>query len=234
MPTIFITGANRGLGLGLVRAYLADGWRVLATCRVPEAAAALQALSGKNLDIHALDVTDHAQIGALAKKLEGAAIDVLVNNAGIFGSDSYEKGGPGQRFGDLDFGVFRRVFEVNALGALKVVDAFLPHVAASAQKKIVTITSGMGSLAAMEPGFMAYRASKTLVNALMRNIAQNLAAKGISSLLLSPGWVRTDMGGPDAPLSVEESVAGLKRQIAAMTLNSHAAFRNYQGETVPW
>ena len=234
MPTVLVTGANRGIGFGFVRAYLAEGWRVIAACRRPDQAAALKKLGSNRLDVRALDVSDHRSIEALAEALAGQPIDLLVNNAGIFGSASYENGGPGQRFGDLDFAVFRRVYEVNALGVLKMVDAFAGHVAASDQKKIVVISSGMGSLASMEPGFMAYRTSKTLVNALMRNLAQTLAQRGISTLVLSPGWVKTDMGGPDAPLSVEASVAGLKEQIAAMTLNSNAAFKNHRGETVPW
>jgi NAD(P)-dependent dehydrogenase (short-subunit alcohol dehydrogenase family) len=234
MPSVLITGANRGIGFGFAKAYLADDWKVIATCRRPEKAAALKALGNGNLDVRKLDVTDHAAITALARDLSGQPIDLLINNAGIFGSDSHEGGGPGQRFGDLDFDTFRRVHDVNAFGVLKMVDAFTPHVAASDQKKIVVVTSGMGSLATMEPGFMAYRTSKTLVNALMRSMGAPLAAQGISTLVLSPGWVRTDMGGPDAPVSVEESVAGMKRVIAGMTLSSPATFKNYRGETVPW
>ena len=233
MPTVFITGANRGLGFGFARCYLEFGWHVIATCRDPEKAKELKGLDG-NLDIYALDVIDHDAIDVLAKKLMDQPIDVLINNAGILGSPRFEKGGPGQRFGEMDYAGFRQVLEVNTLAPLKMVEAFVEHVAASTQRKIVTMSTAMGSLALMEQGFIAYRTSKAAVNAIMRNIAIDLKQKGIVSIHFHPGWVKTDMGTDEAPLELHESIHGLINQIEKLDHTCHACFRNYEGEEIPW
>ena len=233
MPTVLITGANRGLGFGFARCYLEFGWHVIATCRKPEKANELNGLDG-NLDVLALDVTDHDAIDALAKKLVGQPIDVLINNAGILGSPRFERDGPGQRFGEMDYKGFRQVLEVNTLAPLKMVEAFVEHVAASTQKKIVTISTAMGSIARMEPGFIAYRTSKAAVNAIMRNIAFDLKQKGIVSIHLHPGWVKTDMGTDAAPLEVHESIHGLIKEIEKLDHTCHSCFRNHEGEEIPW
>lgn len=233
MPTVLITGSNRGIGLGLARSFAADGWTVIATCREPDKAEDLKKIPGE-VEIHRLDVTDHKAIEALAEKLKGRPIDVLVNNAGVLGSRTFERGGPGQQFGDMDYEGLRHVLEVNTIAPLRMVEAFADHVAASGQKKIVTITSAMGSLSAMEPGHIAYRTSKAAVNAIMRNVAFTLKEKGISVALLHPGWVRTDMGSEEAPVTVEESVKGLREQIGKMHLGWTAPVKNYKGETIPW
>lgn len=234
MPSVLITGANRGIGLGLVKAYLRGGWRVIATCRNPGAADALRALNQENLEIYPLNVTDHPGIDALAEKLKGRAIDVLINNAGILGSPTFERGGAGQTLGDMDYDGFRHTLEVNTIAPLKVTEAFLDHIAASDQKKIVTIASAMGSLSNMEPGFIAYSISKTAVNSVMRNIAPTLREKGISVMLLNPGWVKTDMGSEAGRYTVEESVKGLKEQIEKLDIASTGSFKNFQGETHPF
>ena len=233
MPTVLITGANRGIGYGFARAYAKAGWRVIATCREPEKANDLKGLKG-DIEIHELDVTDHGAADALAKKLKDVAIDVLINNAGVLGSDVFERGGPGQRLGDMDYKGFRETLEVNTLGPLKVTEAFLPHIENSGQKKLVTISTAMGSLATMEPGFIAYRASKTGVNAVMRNLAVTLREKGVIVAMLHPGWVRTDMGSQEAPLSIEESIAGMIDVIEGLTLPATGCYRNFKGETIPW
>lgn len=234
MPTVLITGANRGIGLGLARAYHADGWRVIATCRTPEKAEALKALGGDNLEIYSLDVTDHAGIDALAEKLSGRAIDVLINNAGILGSEKFTRGGRKQKFGAMDYKGFFEVLRINTIGPLKVTEAFVDHIAASDQKKVIKITSAMGSLSKMEPGFIAYSVSKTAVNSVMRNIAPTLKEKGISVLLLNPGWVKTDMGSDAGRYTIAESVKGLKEQIEKLDLSSTGSFKNFKGETEPW
>lgn len=234
MPSVLITGANRGIGFGLVKAYLGDGWQVIATCRNPGAADGLRALDQENLEIFPLDVTDHPGIDALAEKLKGRAIDVLINNAGILGSPTFENGGAGQTLGDMDYDGFRHTLEVNTIAPLKVTEALLPNLELGEQKKLITITSNMGSIETMEDGFVAYRTSKSAVNAIMRTLSFGLKEKGIMVAVLHPGWVRTDMGGPDAPVSIAESAAGLKLQIEKMDISSSGTFRNFQGETHPF
>jgi len=233
MPTILITGANRGLGLGLVKAYLKNGWEVTATCRYPDKAEALQALKGP-LDILPLEVTDHRAIDDLAKKLKGKPLDVLINNAGVLGSDSFEKGGAGQTLGDIDYDGLRHTLEVNTIAPLKVTEALLPNLELGDQKKLVTITSRMGSLDEMGDGFVSYRTSKAALNAIMRNLSVGLKEKGIAVAVLHPGWVKTDMGSAAAPVTVAESVEGLIRQIDHLQLNDTGCWKDYTGETIPW
>jgi NAD(P)-dependent dehydrogenase (short-subunit alcohol dehydrogenase family) len=157
MPSTLITGANRGLGLEFARQYLADGWQVYATCRHPGSASELQHLaevSDHKLRIMALDVTDSASVKAAAAQLDGQAIDLLLNNAGI--------GGPrGQTIGNIDYEAWAKVLDVNTMGPLRVAEAFVDHVARSEHKLIVTLTSGMGSIADnTSGGAFAYRSSK--------------------------------------------------------------------------
>ncbi len=233
MPSVLITGANRGIGLGLTKAYLEKGWAVTATCRNPDNAPELKALSGE-IHFHPLDVSDHQAIDDLAKEIEGQPLDVLINNAGVLGSPTFKKGGVGQTLGDMDYDGFRHTLEVNTIAPLKVTEALLPNLELGEQKKLITITSAMGSLETMEEGFTAYRTSKSAVNAIMRTLSFGLKEKGIMVAVLHPGWVRTDMGGPEAPVSIAESAAGLKEQIEKLDLSSSGTFRNFKGETHPF
>ena len=154
MPSVLITGANRGIGLELARQYVADGWRVFATCRDLMACEALENLEKEHdeLSVHQLDVTEHAAIEALAADLAGTPIDVLVNNAGVLGGKGFEEGAPDQQFGSMDYGIWARAFEVNTMTAMKFAEAFAEHVAASEKKIMAAITSQMGSLTLMEGG----------------------------------------------------------------------------------
>ncbi len=233
MPTVLITGANRGLGLGLTKAYLKKGWDVIATCRNPEKANELKGLSG-NLEIHSLDVIDFAAVDSLAGELKGRAIDVLINNAGVLGSPAFEKGGAGQTLGDMDYDGLRHTLEVNTIAPLKITEALLPNIEESDQKKVVTITSAMGSLEAMGDGFITYRSSKCAVNSIMRNLSIGLKEKGITVAVLHPGWVRTDMGSEAAPLAIEESVKGLVAEIDKLDLEHTGCWKDHAGETIPW
>ena len=208
MPSALITGANRGLGLEFARQYLAEGWRVYAACRDPESASELRRLadgSDHKLHIITLDVTESTSVKAAAAELEGRAIDVLINNAGV--------GGPrGQGIGNIDYESWSRVLEVNTLGPMRVAEAFVNNVAQSQRKLIVTITSGMGSIADnTSGGAFAYRSSKAAVNMVMRSLAIDLAPRGITCVVINPGWVRTDMGGPQATLTTTDSVKRLRR-----------------------
>jgi NAD(P)-dependent dehydrogenase (short-subunit alcohol dehydrogenase family) len=231
MPSTLITGANRGLGFEFARQYLADGWQVYAACRSPQSASELRRLadaSDDKLQILALDVIDPVSVQAAAAKLDGQAIDLLLNNAGI--------GGPrGQSVGNIDYEAWAKVLDVNTMGPLRVSEAFVDHVAQSERKLIVTITSGMGSLADnTSGGAYAYRSSKAAVNMVMRSLAIDLAPRGIACVVINPGWVLTDMGGPHATLTTAESVKKLRRLIETLGPGQSGKFFNYDGREYAW
>jgi len=227
MPTVLITGANRGLGLEFARQYAADGWRVIACARHADAAT-LQALtaSGSQVSAHALDVTDHAAVDRLAAGLSGTGIDVLLNVAGVMGS---------KRFGAVDYAEWTGVLAVNVLAPMKMAEAFVEHVASSEQKKIVTLSSRMGSIGDnTSGGYYAYRSAKAAANAVMKSLALDLAGRGIIAVPIHPGWVRTDMGGASAPLTAPDSVAAIRKVIAALTTADSGRFLQYEGKELPW
>jgi NAD(P)-dependent dehydrogenase (short-subunit alcohol dehydrogenase family) len=231
MPSTLITGANRGLGFEFARQYLADGWQVYAACRNPQSASELRRLadaSDDKLQILALDVIHPVSVQAAAAKLNGQAIDLLLNNAGI--------GGPrGQSVGNIDYEAWAKLLDVNTMGPLRVSEAFLDHVAQSERKLIVTITSGMGSLADnTSGGAYAYRSSKAAVNMVMRSLAIDLAPRGIACVVINPGWVLTDMGGPHATLTTAESVKKLRCLIETLGPGQSGKFFNYDGREYAW
>ena len=231
MPTTFITGANRGLGLEFSRQYLAEGYAVIAACRDPDKAQALQRLardSKGGLTAVELDVADGASVRRAAARIPQTTIDILINCAGVIGAH-------GQSIGSLDYDDWRQVLEVNLMGPARVCEAFLERVAQSERRLMITITSGMGSLADnTSGGFIPYRASKAAVNMLMRSAAIDLKPRRITSVVLNPGWVKTDMGGPNAKLSPEESVGAMRRVIAKLGPNDSGRFYNYDGREYPW
>jgi NAD(P)-dependent dehydrogenase (short-subunit alcohol dehydrogenase family) len=231
MPSTLITGANRGLGLEFARQYAGDGWQVYATCREPESASDLRRLtdaSDYKVRIMPLDVTDIASIKAVAAELEDQAIDLLLNNAGV--------GGPrGQTIGNIDYDAWARVLDVNTLGPLRVAEAFVDHVARSQLKLIVTLTSGMGSIGDnTSGGAFAYRSSKAAVNMVMRSLAIDLAPRGISCVVINPGWVRTDMGGPHGRQSPAENITKLRRLIEDLGPTHSGKFLNHDGREFAW
>lgn len=233
MPTVLITGASRGLGLEFVRQYAQAGWRVHACYRDPKKSADLTKLansggnSGGKITAHALDVADFAQIEALARTLSAEKIDVLLNNAGV-----YARGAP---FGHLEYAVWERSFRVNSLAPVRMAEAFVDHVAQSQKKMIVNVTSLMGSLTDnTSGGSYAYRASKAALNMATVCMAHDLKARGITTLVLHPGWVKTDMGGPDAPVEAAESVRGMRAVIDKSTLEQSGKFFDYTGDPLPW
>jgi len=224
VTTVLVTGANRGLGLEMVKRYAARGWRVHACARDTAGLAGL----ATGVVAHRLEVTDQAAVKALAATLAGEAIDLLINNAGVSG---HEAG----TLGTLDAAVWKRTFEINALAPLLVAEAFVEHVARSSQRKLMAISSRLGSIEQnSEGGRYAYRASKTALNMAWRSLAADLRGRGIVCTVLHPGWVRTDMGGKQAPLSIEESVAGLLATIDALGPADSGGFRNYDGKPLPW
>lgn len=230
MPSVLITGSNRGIGLEWCRQYAEVGWRVLATCRHPEAAADLQALARHHprLSLHRLDVTEAGSIDALRAELQAESIDVLINNAGIY----LEKfAAPAA----LRYGEWQQTLDVNTLGPMRVTEALLDRVAASQRKLVVNLTSHMGSIAEITAaGDTYYRSSKAALNAAMKGLSISLREHDIGVLLLHPGWVKTRMGGPDAPLTPEESVAGMRALVEAFRMDGSGRFFRYDGSEIPW
>ena len=235
MPVVLITGCNRGLGLELTRQYLQAGWQVHACSR--RSSAELRALSGAGeLACHTLDVTEHAAIDALAEMLGDTAIDVLLNSAGTMGHvDFANQGLAAGGFGDAEFADWEHIFRVNVIGPMKIAQAFVEHVARSEQKKIVTLSSMVGSMALNDVGGLySYRVSKAAVNAMMRSMGVDLKHRGIVAVPLHPGWARTEMGGPNAQISPSESAAGIRRVISQLSLADAGRFLAFDGSEMPW
>jgi NAD(P)-dependent dehydrogenase (short-subunit alcohol dehydrogenase family) len=237
--TVLITGANRGIGFEFARQYAGKGWRVIAGARNPGQADQLQALQKLHpeISIEALDVSDTKSIDELAGKLEGVAIDVLINNAGLFGEFA------DQMFGNLKFEQFDAFMRTNALGPLKMCEAFLPHLKAGRQKKMISITSQAGSFALDSgglPGMYFYKSSKAAQNMLMRNIAKDVKEYGVMVGILSPGMVNT--AGDDLPperrfpglIEPPESIGGMIEVIADLKLKETGSFIRYNGEPQPF
>jgi NAD(P)-dependent dehydrogenase (short-subunit alcohol dehydrogenase family) len=230
MARHLITGANRGIGLELARRLVRRGEEVWAACREPSAAAALAALAGEypdRLNLLAMDVSSDASVREARASFGDRPLDVLINNAGVVGPDR-------QSSTDMDFDGFRRTLEVNTLGPLRVVQAFLDSLRLAKGARIVTLTSRMGQMAGALSDHMAYRASKAAANKLMQGLATDLAAEGIAVAALHPGWVRTDMGGPEANLGVEEAVDGVLAVIDGLDLSQSGHFLDWRGKAVDW
>lgn len=228
MSTVLITGANRGIGLELVKAYAARGDAVLACCREPGAATALAAVAGK-VTVLPLEVTDPASVSALAARLQGQAIDILINNAGVLGPDYAD-----QTPYKMDFDVWAHTFAVNTMAPVRVMQALMPQMKLSARAKLVTITSQMGALSLdMTMGF-AYSATKAALNKFMKLTAIELVKDGIDVCVIHPGWVQTDMGGPTADITPQESAAGIVKTIDGLNAGNTGSFWKWNGEVHGW
>lgn len=236
MSTVLITGANRGLGLEFARQYAADGWEVLATARQPEKSEELKKLAGakKNVRILELDIASDESVPRLVNRLDGKAIDVLILNSGVYPRE-------GQNIGQIDYKGWREAFETNVLGTMKVMEALLGNVAASERKQIATISTGMASLRAVQGGSVAqagtsyqYRSTKTALNMAMSILAKEVASQGISVVMFDPGWVKTDMGGPHAQLTPEESIGGMRKVLAGAAMENSGKFLGHDGAVRPW
>jgi len=236
MSTVLITGANRGLGLEFAAQYAAAGWTIIACCRT--VSTQLQELDAQysELSIESLDVADHASIDALAGRLSGTAIDVLLNNAGMYGNQSFAQGGVAhQAFGDTDFTNWEQVLRVNLFGPMKMAEAFVAHVERSEQKKIVTLSSMLGSMGLNDIGGMyAYRSSKAAVNMMMHSMGIDLADRGIIAVAMHPGWARTEMGGPQADIDAAEGVAGVISVIGQLDESHLGRLNAYDGSVLPY
>ena len=227
MPTVLITGANRGLGLEFVRQYASDSWRILATCRNPELVDELMQITG-DIMILPLDVTSFSAIDATSQILREEKIDILINNAGIY--DPEKKG-----LGKTNFDDWAKMLRVNALAPLKIIESFMPQVISSDKKIIVSISSLLGSISANDSGGQyAYRSSKAALNAINKSLSVDLVGTGAISIVISPGWVRTDMGGPEATVGPVESVAGIRTVIKSLKPRDSGTFFNFDGSNINW
>lgn len=230
--TVLITGANRGLGQELVRQYAQAKWNVRACCRNPDAARTLRELKQDfpdQITIHSLDVLNFTEITALSQSLIDEPVDVLINNAGIYGDS------PDTAFGQMDYTLWNQVLTVNTLAPVKMAEAFLPQISKGSRKLIVNLTSLMGSIADNKGGgSIMYRSSKAALNAALKSLAIDLKPQGIGIMIVHPGWVKTDMGGRKAPTLPEESVAGLRRLIEAFRLSDSGRFLDFRGKELPW
>jgi NAD(P)-dependent dehydrogenase (short-subunit alcohol dehydrogenase family) len=222
MPSVLVTGANRGLGLEFARQYAADGWKVVACCRKPDEAAALNKVDG-DVRIEMLDVRNGKQIANLVRRLKGQAIDILINNAGIYGPIS-----------GSDTDAWLDVMRVNVIAPFRLAEALADHVARSERKLIVNISSVMGSIAENTGGGSTiYRSSKAALNIVTRNLAIELRGKGVTVVVLSPGWVRTDMG-KGAPLEAFKSIGSMRKVLAKLGVKDSGKFFNYAGKLMRW
>lgn len=225
MPTVLVTGAGRGLGLELAKQYAADGWRVIATVRDPKKAGALQAL-GDAVAVHRLDVRDFKATAELGRELAREAIDVVIANAGI---------SPGHNvsIAAIDEDAWLDTFAVNSVAPMALAGAFLPALKRGSEKKLIAISSRMGSIGENTAGgSYPYRASKAALNAAWHSLAND--HREVIAVVLHPGWVRTDMGGSGAPVGPKESIAGMRRVIAKLKPSDSGRFFDFEGKELPW
>lgn len=231
MATVLITGANRGLGLEFCRQYAEQGWHVIACCRNPDDAFDLNNLASRHPDIQleTLDVSEFEQIDALSRKLAGLSIDVLINNAGIYTDNK------GNGFGQLDYQAWAKSLVINTEAPVKMAEAFLSQIKCSDKKLIVNISSLMGSIADNDSGgSIFYRSSKAALNAAMKSLAIGLKDQSVGVLIFHPGWVKTDMGGPNALINAEQSITGMCALIDNFSLDQSGSFVKYDGTPMPW
>ncbi len=223
-PTVVITGANRGLGLAFARRFSADGYQVIGTARKPDAADELRALGVR---IEQLDVTDADSVRRLAEAIGDMPVDVLINNAGI--------GSRARTLEAIDIDDVERIMQVNYLGPMRVTQALLPALRKGARKLIVNITSTYGSIERnTRGGAYGYRESKAALNMFTRSLAAELASDGFTCIAMSPGWVKTDMGGPNARLTPDQSIDAMVKVIEGLSTEDSGQFYSHGGDLVPW
>lgn len=223
MARILVTGCDTGLGVEFARQYAADGHDVIATCLDPATAKETAAIRGR-IELVKLDVTDHAAIASLAKRLDGTAIDIFINNAGI--------ARPHPPFGATDYANWRRILETNLIGPMKIAESFVDHIARSELKVLAFVSSRMGSITLNNSGgSYAYRSSKAGLNMVVKSLAIDLAPREICVLALHPGWAQTE---PGARVPVAESVAGMRGVIHRSGRHATGSFVTYHDQPLPW
>jgi NAD(P)-dependent dehydrogenase (short-subunit alcohol dehydrogenase family) len=243
MRSVMVTGASRGIGLEFVRQHLADGWQVYATCRKAVGAEQLKTLESNGrgqIHILEMDVTDAAQVKVVAERLKGKPIDVLINNAStvepiFYGGRGAYEGTDDPDLRNYDFDAWLEVLRTNVLGPARVCGAFVDNLTAGERPVAVNISSTLASIASTWlAGRYAYRTSKAALNMLTRSIGEWYAKRGIILVSISPGWTRTEMGGPKATNSAEDSVKGVRNVIAGLTMAETGKFFNFNGQPMPW
>lgn len=228
MPRVLITGANRGIGNGLVAEFLSHGWHVIGCCRQPASDCFGHCQNTDKLRIVELDVTNQHQINELAKSCENKPIDILLNVAGIYGPS-------GLRFGNTPVDAWLEVFKINSIAPLKLAEALIEPVCCSQLKMIVAISSEMASMETNQFGnAYLYRSSKAALNSVIKSLSIDLQDKGVKSLAIHPGWVKTDMGGVDAEISAQQSAAGIFKILSQPKSLKSGGFYDFQGNELPW
>ncbi|WP_394144429.1 SDR family oxidoreductase [Vibrio atypicus] len=226
MKTVLITGANRGIGLSLVKLYVQQGWQVQATYRSEHNAQELLNLGHQHLICHELEVTDYPAVSTLAEQLP--AIDLLINNAGYYGPKGYG-------FGNTDVNEWRKVFEINSIAPLKLVEALYPNLQQGQLKKVACLSSKVGSMTEnTSGGGYIYRSSKAALNSVVKSLSNDLSPNGFTVIALHPGWVQTEMGGPNALIDTETSAKGLALVIDSVEPAHSGEFINFDGTRLPW
>ena len=228
MSTVLITGANRGLGYEFVKQYSENGFEVLACCRNINNAKELKELAetSNKIKVYELDVGNVKAIKSLSQQLQNEKIDVLINNAGIYRSSTV---------GNINYDEWIESFKVNTIAPYQIVENFLNQIMNSDLKKVVSITSKMGSIDDnTSGGSYIYRSSKTALNSMMRCLTHDLKNQGVATLTLHPGWVRTDMGGPGGWIDSFESVQGMIKQIDKLTIDDSGNYLDYAGKSINW
>ena len=228
MANVLITGANKGIGLEMVKLYAGRGDTVLACCRNPAAAEALNAVEG-DVEVIEVQVSDGASVANLASTLGDRPIDLLINNAGMSGP-SYDQ----QNVYAMDFEGWAETFEVNTMAPVRVMQALMPNLKASDNARVVTITSQMGALSLDMPVAYAYCTSKAALNKFMKMAALELGKEGINVCVIHPGWVQTDMGGPNADITPQESAEGIVSTIDGLNAETNGSFWKWNGEAHGW
>ena len=228
---LLITGTSRGIGLEMVRVSVERGWRVFACCRHPQQAESLlglAALAPGKVSVHIADMRELATLQSLAYELRNESIDMLINNAGIYGPDQ-------NRFGEVDVAGWQDAFQVNCIAPLKLAELMLGQLQGGEQKTIACLSSKMASMADNgSGGSYIYRSSKAALNAVVKSMSVDLAPQGIKAVALHPGWVKTDMGGPNAEISCRESVSRLFEILLALNASDSGRFIDIDGKDIPW
>ena len=232
MPTVMITGANRGLGLEYTRQYLEQGWQVIACTRQPDAPD-LKALPDELLRIYELDIVDHAAVDQLSENLKDEPIDMLVNNAGTSGPEGFPECATYSGIGNMDYQIWRQILEINLLGAFKVATAFRGNLVKSDRGVLINMTSDLGSIAQnMQGDLYSYRTSKAGLNIMTKGFANEWP--DIISIAMAPGWCRTELGGTGAEIAPADSVREQIKSIDRLTTSHSGCFLDRFGESVPW
>ena len=230
MATILVTGANRGLGIEFVEQYLNEGNEVIATYRNENSSIDLIEMGNErsNLKLLQLDVSSNKSLNSFAENLGNLPIDIFINNAGVYGPRN-------SSFGNVDEENWIPAIKVNTIAPILMTQLIIKNIRSGADKKLIYITSKMGSIDDNKGGgAYVYRSSKTALNAVVKSLSVDLENEGIVVALIHPGWVKTDMGGPNALIDKDTSVRGMNEVISNLDISSTGNFYNYDGSIIPW